>query len=188
MAIDYCMSCGASLETREIGGTDRRACTKCDFVHWGSYSIGVGALVVKDGKVLLVRRAQDPGKGNWTNPGGYIEQTELIGDTIVREVMEETGVTARVTGVVAVRDQPRAIHNVYIAFAMEYVDGTPKPDGFEVDEAGFYSLEEMKELKVASFTQWLVDIALNGKLNEALAEDTAPIVPLNGLGLYKVGK
>jgi ADP-ribose pyrophosphatase YjhB (NUDIX family) len=180
------MSCGEKLETRNIGGTDRRACTACDFVHWGNYSIGVGALVVKENKVLLVRRAQDPGKGNWTNPGGYIEQTEPIEQTIVREVLEETGIHATVKSVVAVRDQPRQIHNVYIAFAMEYVDGTPRPDGEEVDAAGFYSLEEMKELKVASFTQWLVDIALNGKLEDGLAVDQAPVVPLNGLGLFRV--
>lgn len=72
------------METRDVDGTPRRACTQCSFVHWGNYSIGVGALVVKEDKVLLVRRAQDPGKGYWTNPGGYIEQLEPIEETIVR--------------------------------------------------------------------------------------------------------
>jgi len=185
MDINYCSACGSKMETRDVDGTPRRACTACSFVHWGNYSIGVGALVVKEDKVLLVRRAQEPGKGFWTNPGGYIEQLEPIEETIVREVTEESGIEATVKGVVALRDQPRNIHNVYIAFEMDYVAGEPKPDEVEVDAAGFYSLDEMSGMNVAPFTKWLVDVALNGK-NDGLSVDREPIVPLTGYGLFRV--
>ena len=181
MTAKFCMQCGQPMAIKEIDGTDRLACTSCTFVHWGNYSIGVGALVVRDGKVLLVRRAIEPGKGNWTNPGGYIEQHEPIEETIEREVLEESGVRAKVKEIVAVRDQPRDIHNVYIAFSMEYVEGEPEPDGFESDGAGFFSLEEMKQMKVATFTQWLVDIALNGR-GSGLRADKEPIASFNGFG------
>lgn len=184
MEINYCLSCGHALETRLIDDVERRACPACSFVHWGNYSVGAGALIVRDGKVLLVRRAQEPGKGFWTNPGGYIEQLEPIERTIEREVLEETGVTARVAGVVAVRDQPRVIHNVYIAFAMEYVSGEPQPDGVEVDAAGFYSVAEMADMNVAAFTKWLVDVALNGKA-PGLTRDSVPETPLSGYGLFR---
>ncbi len=100
----YCMECGSALAKKDIDGTERLACTACSFVHWGNYSIGVGALVVRDDKVLLVRRAIEPGKGKWTNPGGYIEQLEPIEDTIVREVYEESGIRAKVQEIIAVRD------------------------------------------------------------------------------------
>jgi ADP-ribose pyrophosphatase YjhB (NUDIX family) len=185
MEARYCMSCGHKLELRDFDGTTRPACVSCSFVHWGNYSIGVGALVIKDSRILLVRRAQNPGMGYWTNPGGYIEQLEPIEATIVREVEEEAGIRAVVKSVVALRDQPRAIHNVYIAFAMEYVDGEPVPDGVEVDAAGFYSLEEMAEMNVAGFTRWLVDVAFRGK-SEGLALDREPVVPLEGYGLFRV--
>lgn len=185
MVANYCLNCGHELETRNIGGTDRRACPACGFVFWGDYSIGVGALVVNDGRVLLVRRAQDPGKGVWTNPGGYCEQLEPIEETIVREVLEETGVEATVNGIVALRDQPRQIHNVYIAFDMTYVSGEPTADGVEVDEAGFYSLEEMDSMNVAGLTRWLVDIALHGS-ERGLLHDTDPVVELPaGYGLFR---
>lgn len=177
----YCMACGQRLERRDVDGTPRDACPSCSFVHWGNYSIGVGALVVKDGKVLLVRRAQEPGRGYWTNPGGYIEQLEPIEDSIVREVFEESGVRASVKSVVAVRDQPRAVHNVYIAFAMEYESGEPVPDGVEVDAAGFYGLEEMAGMNVAPFTRWLVDVALRGA-SEGLRPDRDPIAAFGGYG------
>jgi len=186
MEINFCLSCGHALETRVIDDIARRACPACAFVHWGNYSIGVGALIVKEGRILLVRRAQDPGKGYWTNPGGYIEQLESIDKTIVREVQEECGVTARVQGVVALRDQPRAIHNVYIAFAMEYVSGEPVPDNVEVDRAGFFSLEEMEAMNVAPFTRWLVDVALNGKTGGLLVDPVLPAPSMAGYGLFRV--
>lgn len=185
MEVKYCSSCGHEMEDRDVDGKVRRACTKCSFVHWGNYSIGVGALVLKDNKLLLVRRAQEPGKGYWTNPGGYIEQLELITETIVREVLEESGIVAEVNRIVAVRDQPRSIHNLYIAFSMEYVTGEPTPDNIEVDAAGFFSLEEMENMNVAAFTKWLVDVALHGK-TEGLCVDDNPIIALPGYGLFRV--
>jgi ADP-ribose pyrophosphatase YjhB (NUDIX family) len=136
--------------------------------------------------MLLVRRAQEPGKGFWTNPGGYIEQMEPIEETIVREVMEECNVTAKVRSIVALRDQPRSIHNLYVAFAMDYVGGEPTPDGVEVDAAGFYGLEEMEAMNVAPFTKWLVDVALRGNRSAGLAVDRNPVVLLNGYGLFRV--
>jgi hypothetical protein len=82
---------------------------------------------------------------------------------------------------VALRDQPRNIHNVYVAFAMEYEEGDPTPDGVEVDGAGFYDLEEMERMNVAPFTRWLVDVALRGK-SEGLLYDREPNPPLQGRG------
>lgn len=187
MEANYCMTCGTALAETVIDGTPRKACTKegCGFVHWGNYSIGAGALVMNEGKVLLVRRAQEPGKGYWTNPGGYIEQLEPIQETIQREVLEETGIVAEVTSIVALRDQPRGIHNVYIAFAMDYISGEPVADGYEVDDAGFFSLEELETMQVAALTRWLVDVALSND-RKGLRWDQAPIVPLNGQGLFRI--
>ncbi|SFL81363.1 Nudix N-terminal [Paenibacillus sp. 1_12] len=186
MAINFCTDCGQPMERRTIDGVERIACTSCSAVHWGSYSIGVGALVIKDDKVLLVRRAQEPGKGNWTNPGGYIEQLEPIEETVIREVLEECGVQTSVKGIIALRDQPRAsVHNLYVAFEMDYISGEPIPDGVEVDGAGFYSMEEMQTMQVASFTQWLIDAALRGN-GAGLQHDREPIVPTNGNGFFRV--
>lgn len=180
----FCLECGTQLELRMIDDTERKACPSCNFVHWGSYSIGVGALLVKDGKMLLVRRAQEPGKGYWTNPGGFIEQHELIHDTIEREMMEEAGIVAEAQGVIAIRDQPRGIHNVYIAFQMKYVSGEPRPDLYEVDAAGFFDPEEMTSMNVAPFTRWLADVAFNEQA-AGLLKDERPPDALQKYGLFK---
>lgn len=57
--------------------------------------IGVGVIVVKDGKVLLGRRKNAHGEGTWSFPGGHLEFNEKIEDCAVREVREETGIKIR---------------------------------------------------------------------------------------------
>jgi 8-oxo-dGTP diphosphatase len=53
--------------------------------------VGVGAVVVQDGRVLLVRRGTEPLKGHWTLPGGLLEVGEALTAGVIREVREETG-------------------------------------------------------------------------------------------------
>ena len=58
--------------------------------------VGVGAVVIRDGHVLLVQRAQEPLSGKWTLPGGAVELGETLEEAVVRELREETGLEVRV--------------------------------------------------------------------------------------------
>ena len=53
--------------------------------------VGVGAILVQDGKILLEKRKNPPGKGQWSVPGGLVELGESIEQAVLREVKEETG-------------------------------------------------------------------------------------------------
>lgn len=53
--------------------------------------VGVGAVIICDGKILLEKRKNDPGKGKWSIPGGLVELGESVEQTVIREVKEETG-------------------------------------------------------------------------------------------------
>ncbi|MEM1566697.1 MAG: NUDIX hydrolase [Candidatus Bathyarchaeia archaeon] len=53
--------------------------------------VGVGAIIVCDGKILLIKRKSEPGKGKWSVPGGLVELGETVEEAVIREVKEETG-------------------------------------------------------------------------------------------------
>ncbi|MEM0357209.1 MAG: NUDIX hydrolase [Candidatus Bathyarchaeia archaeon] len=53
--------------------------------------VGVGAIIVCDGKILLEKRKGEPGKGKWSVPGGLVELGETVEEAVIREVKEETG-------------------------------------------------------------------------------------------------
>jgi mutator protein MutT len=67
--------------------------------------VGVGAVIVEEGRVLLVQRGRDPMKGHWTLPGGVLEVGESLVDGVVREVREETGLEVEVLELVELLDR-----------------------------------------------------------------------------------
>ena len=112
------------------------------------YNIGVGGAVVKGGRLLLVRRASRRGRGNWQVPGGFIEPDEAIEDAVLREVQEEANITAKVVGVLGLRNRydPDVGNSMYVVLLLHPVSGEPKPDDKEVDRAEYFTLDEISVL------------------------------------------
>jgi 8-oxo-dGTP diphosphatase len=67
--------------------------------------VGVGAVIVDGDRVVLVKRAHEPLKGEWSLPGGTVEVGETLADAVVREVREETGLDVRVGPLIEVFDR-----------------------------------------------------------------------------------
>jgi 8-oxo-dGTP diphosphatase len=67
--------------------------------------VGVGAVIVHQGRVLLVQRGHEPSKGKWTLPGGVLELGESLADGVVREVEEETGLKVEVVELIELIDR-----------------------------------------------------------------------------------
>ena len=105
--------------------------------------------MVKDGKLLLVRRKSRRGRGNWQCPGGFVEVNESIENTAVREVEEESGVKAEVIGLLGMRNlfTEDTGNSTYMVMLMRPIEGEPIPDATEVDQAGFFTLEEILQLE-----------------------------------------
>jgi len=167
----YCPACSAKLVYKEIEGKQRKYCEKCGYVHWGEYSVGVGGVLLKEDKGLLVQRANNPGKGRWTIPGGYVEQDEKIEDAVVREIREETGFITEPVSVLAVKDRPKDLpgikHDIYIVFLLRCLGGEFKPDIKEVTQAGFYSPLECQGFDIAPLSLHVMSKAIEYRSREA---------------------
>ncbi len=111
--------------------------------------VGVGAIVIHEGKILLIKRGVAPGKGLWAIPGGTLQLGETLRDCAAREILEETGVTIAVGDCVYVfdlieRDETGKIkfHFVVVDFVALYVSGDPK-GADDADEARWFDPEEV---------------------------------------------
>jgi len=91
-------------------------------------AVTVDAVWIDRGAVLLVRRGRPPGEGLWALPGGFVEEMETVEEAIVRELREETGLSARPARLVGVYSGPERDPRrptITIAFAMTGRRGTP---------------------------------------------------------------
>lgn len=144
------------------------------------YNIGVGGAVVRDGQLLLVRRASRHGRGNWQLPGGFIEPDETIEQAVIREVEEEAGVAAEVVGVLGLRNRydPDSGNGVYVVLLLKPVRGEPKADEREVDQAGYFTLEQIRELSPLPAVNW--EIAQRVLSTDRRLLEPKPCINLNG--------
>jgi ADP-ribose pyrophosphatase YjhB (NUDIX family) len=84
----FCPICGEAIDNQR----ERVECRACGYVGYANAVPGAEAVCFDaDGRVLLGRRAFDPGKGLWDLPGGFLHEDELPVDALRREVREETG-------------------------------------------------------------------------------------------------
>ena len=67
--------------------------------------VGVGGVVVRDGRALIIKRAHEPRKGEWSIPGGTVEVGERLADAVTRELREETGLDVTVGPVIEMFDR-----------------------------------------------------------------------------------
>jgi len=123
--------------------------------------LAVSAAIIRDGRVLVARRAKGASTGVFTMPGGVVEAGETLHDALIREIREETGIAIDVVGLAGqrefiTRDEAGRVarHFVILCFACRWISGEGVP-----------LLEELSELR------WLRPAELAGlKTTEGLAE------------------
>jgi 8-oxo-dGTP diphosphatase len=120
--------------------------------------VGVGAVVVDGDRVLIVRRAHEPLKGEWSLPGGAVEVGETLREAIAREVLEETGLAVEVGAVVEVLDRIRRDADGRVRFHYVLVDFLCRAVGgglccaSDADAAAWVRLADLPAYHVADTT------------------------------------
>jgi 8-oxo-dGTP diphosphatase len=120
------------------------------FFHAPSPVPAVIAIVIENGRALLVRRANPPDAGLWGYPGGKIEYGETVSEAAIRELREETGVEAQAQDIITtldilVRAEDGTVtqHYILIAVLCRWLSGDPVAAD-DALEAGWFSLEDLR--------------------------------------------
>jgi ADP-ribose pyrophosphatase YjhB (NUDIX family) len=131
--------------------------------------VGVGAIVWKGDRVLLIRRGHDPHRGRWSLPGGRQELGETIYEAVHREILEETGVTISISDVTAVVDVIEResggvrAHYTVIDVTAEWIGG----EAVAGDDAEAVAWAAPAELAAYTLTQAVQDVIAKSALQRA---------------------
>ena len=121
--------------------------------------IAVGAVVIRENEILLVKRGHPPGEGLWAIPGGRVELGETLQEAAEREIREETGVVIRAKEPVYAFDVIECdarkcirFHYVIVDLLADYISGEPNP-GSDACDARWIAHPELDELPLSTNTR-----------------------------------
>jgi 8-oxo-dGTP diphosphatase len=121
----YCPLCGGDLELRSVKTTEpeRLVCRRCGFIFYLDPKVAVGTIITDDrNRIVLVRRAIEPGYGKWVFPGGFVDRGEAVTAAALREAREESGLEIRLERLINVYSYPGRAP-VIIVYAATIVGG-----------------------------------------------------------------
>ncbi len=140
----FCERCGHALRRRTAESTERSFCPACGHIAFLDPKLAAVVLVEIDGRLVLVKRANEPAIGRWSFPSGYVDRGEAVEEAAVREVKEETGLDVEVTGLVGLYSR-RGEVVVLAAYTAQHAGGTLSP-GDEVVEVAMFHPDDLPPL------------------------------------------
>jgi 8-oxo-dGTP diphosphatase len=128
-------------------GRQRAVCPRCGWIHFADPKVAAAILLERDGRVLLVRRVNQPYRGMWTLPAGFVDAEEDPRRAAERECLEETGLLVHATSVldvIAGREHPRGADFV-VVYRGEVLSGDLQAAD-DADQAGWFQRSELPPL------------------------------------------
>jgi ADP-ribose pyrophosphatase YjhB (NUDIX family) len=145
--IKFCPRCGAEITREEKFGKVRPVCPQCGWIYFLDPKVAAAVLIEEGNRVLLVRRANDPFRGLWTLPAGFINGGEDPAEAAQRECLEETGLSVRVTrvfDVISGKEHERGADFI-IVYCAEVIGGQLSPAD-DADAVEWFERERLPPL------------------------------------------
>lgn len=102
--------------------SSNEVCPLCS--RWDNRPVGVDMIIYKENKVLLIKRENDPDKGKYAVPGGYVDRGESTEQAGIREVREETGLDVEIVKLIGIRSNPERYRQIIeIAYIAKVIGG-----------------------------------------------------------------
>ena len=127
--------------------------------------VAVGAVVIHENRVLLVKRKNEPAAGQWAIPGGRVHAGETLASAAEREIMEETGIRIKAGKPVYIFELIDPIHYVIIDLDAKYISGSPVPAD-DAEEAGWIGLNEIDRRDITESNLKLLSEKFDFSLSE----------------------
>jgi 8-oxo-dGTP diphosphatase len=148
--ITYCSSCGSKTETRLVSRQSLSVCPSCERIFFRNPKVVVTALVEEEGRVLLVLRDIEPGRGLWGLPGGYVDWDEHPEVALARECLEETGAVVEPQDLVAVQHVVMGDEGIVILAYRARLTGGELAARDEVQQIGWFPPDALPPLAFAT--------------------------------------
>ncbi len=162
----FCPFCGAKLEKRRGRKGVRNRCPACGFTQYKNPIPSVGAIPVRDGKVLLIQRGVEPVKGAWVFPTGFIDEGESPPQACLRELKEETGLEGRIVRIIEAYAEEADLygHILVIMYLVEVTGGELRP-GDDAADARFFHTNELPDLLFNCFRDSVARVLEEGLIS-----------------------
>jgi 8-oxo-dGTP diphosphatase len=145
--IKFCPHCAAEMAYVDKFDMFRPVCPQCGWIYFQDPKVAAAVLIEKNGRVLLVRRVNEPFRGLWTLPAGFVNGGEDPAAAATRECLEETGLSVRITrvlDVIAGKEHERGADFIIVYFA-EVISGELIPAD-DADAAEWFTRDELPPL------------------------------------------
>ncbi len=163
----YCPICGNILKVGIFNGKERKHCPHCAFINYKNPLPSVGAIAVKEDKVLLIKRGIEPGKGIWAPPSGFMELGETPEEAVLRELKEETGMSGRVKRLLGIYREITSIYgDILVIVYLVILNKGEIVAGDDAEDAKFFDIDKLPDLHFNCFRKAIekINIQSNARI------------------------
>ncbi|HEY3311032.1 MAG TPA: NUDIX domain-containing protein [Anaerolineales bacterium] len=149
--VKFCPRCGAAVKHEFHFGQFRPVCKFCGWLFFADPKVAVAVLVEREGRILLVQRANEPHRGLWTLPAGFVNAGEDPAAAAARECLEETGLSVEITGLLdIVSGREHARGSDFVIFYRGRAARGELLAGDDAASAGWFERDKLPDLAFKS--------------------------------------